>query len=176
MGPWDRTPRLGYTRLIKGRGGPRWTTFSCSCSVVVQAPAQPVRWCVVCKARSGLAIWVGLLFVPRNGQPSGFNMLQHEGPKCLREGLLQRPAMSQQGPCKHLGCYSTINALRYCARLASKMRGFRLRFWSCFLGSFLHVAVRSIPVATECLLNPLSACPKSSKVAGSVVRALTVQS
>ena len=72
---WDRTPRLGFTRLIKGRGGPHWTTFSCSCSIVVQAPAQPVRWCVVCRARSGLAIWVGLLLVPPNGQPSGFNTM-----------------------------------------------------------------------------------------------------
>ena len=58
---------FGFYRLVKGRGGPRWLQ---RCS---PAPAQPVRWCVLCKARSGLAIWVGLLLVPPNGQPSGFN-------------------------------------------------------------------------------------------------------
>ena len=101
---------MGFTTRIKGRGGPRWTTFSCSCSVVVQAPAQPVRWCVVCKAWSGLAIWVGLLLVPPNGQPSGFNTRGPNSIARMPSGKQHDRIVCKKAFCNVRQCHSKVRA------------------------------------------------------------------
>ena len=147
--PSPPPPTPPYPPLTMGSpslaSAPVWSwcypLFSCSCSVVVQVPAQPVRWRVVCAARSGLAILVGLLLVPPNGQPSGFNARDPNSIARMPSGKHDR-AVCRKGFCNARQFHSKVRA-NILGATAPLMLGSKVPDWhaKCAVFGFVFGAV-----------------------------------